>query len=249
MEGHDRRDCRAVALSATRQLDRHSFEFPSLRHSELATLGGSWPLPPFPRVRSNFSHFDFQSRRGDIIWIPFRGSWLLQQFIMNCCRSWKGSASVLASMRWLLCGEKKKTSMTVPQKKKRSATVHKLARKRFIPSTVKINARSITASEHLLQNHRVWVKQPSARHMRVIATCCHAPVACRVCFRHRTHVLSVNRDSCACSWSALRLPLRAGTHVISSLLSSSWADGSARSTSPKDPAIQSNSHLLRSLLR
>ena len=44
-----------------------------------------------------------------------------QQFIMNCLdyhRRWKGSASVLASMRWLLCGGKKRdlTSMTVPKK-------------------------------------------------------------------------------------------------------------------------------------
>ena len=82
--------------------------------------------------RLYFSHFDIQSRRGDIIWLPFRGSWLLQQFIMNGCRSWKGSASVLASMRWLLCGEKKKTTSHVydgslQKKKKRSVTLHMVA--------------------------------------------------------------------------------------------------------------------------
>ena len=41
---------------------------------------------------------------------------------MNCQehnRSWKGSASVLASMRWLLCGEKRDlTSVTVLLAKK-----------------------------------------------------------------------------------------------------------------------------------
>ena len=68
-----------------------------------------------------------------------------QKFIVNCQehnRSWKGSASVLASMR-LLCGEKRDvTSMTVPKFLfKGSVLVHKSLRRVFISITVLTNSK------------------------------------------------------------------------------------------------------------
>ena len=46
-------------------------EFPTLSHSELATLRESWLLPSLTRVCLNFIHFDTQSRNLHI-WIPSR---------------------------------------------------------------------------------------------------------------------------------------------------------------------------------
>ena len=43
-------------------------------------------------------------RRGNIIWLHQRSA--IYHDVSRSQKKWKGSASVLASLRWLLCGEK-----------------------------------------------------------------------------------------------------------------------------------------------
>ena len=71
----------------------------------------------------------------------------IRQLIVNCQehnRSWKGSASVLASMRWLLwCEKRDATPMTVPKFLfKGSVLVHKSLRRVFISITVLTNSKN-----------------------------------------------------------------------------------------------------------
>ena len=64
-----------------------------------------------------------------------------EQFLMNCQehnRSWIGSAQALASMRWLLCGEKRDVkSMAVPTK-------NAFKKKKKICNRTQINSQEIT---------------------------------------------------------------------------------------------------------
>ena len=70
-----------------------------------------------PRLFEFLTTFTFGAQRGNHVVAKKKkdseGSWTTcdQFFLMSCQehnRSWKGSASVLAWMRWLLCREKKK---------------------------------------------------------------------------------------------------------------------------------------------
>ena len=74
------------------------------------------------------------------------------QFMMNCQernRNWKGSASVLASMRWLLCGARKRdlTSMTVPEKKRYLQSYINHPARDLSPFRFTFNAKTISVSE------------------------------------------------------------------------------------------------------